>query len=444
MKNILLVLKREYLTRVKKKSFIIMTFLTPLLLAGMMIIPAWLATREGTSKRIEVIDESGLFEGKFKNAKELVFIYSSSKTLEKAKADLKTKKADVIAFIPKEILTNGTDIKIFAEKNVSLELKMKIENIVENEIENIKLLEAGLTQKILESTKANISSQTLSIDEEGEKNSSSIAATAIGYGFAFAIYMAIFLYGSQVMRGVMEEKQSRIVEVIISSVKPFQLMMGKIIGIALVGMTQFLLWITLTLTITTATTAILGSNPRTEMIEKTIDANKEMKEAKAKAQLKLTGQSMIDDSMAAIKTLNWPLILGSFLIYFLGGYLLYASYFAAIGSAVDSDTDIQQFMIPVTIPLVLAIIMAQFVLSDPDGQIAFWGSMIPLTSPILMMVRLPFGVPTWQLVLSISLLILSFIGMVKLSAKIYKVGILMYGKKVTLKEISKWLFYKGY
>lgn len=444
MKNILLVLKREYLTRVTKKTFLLMTFLTPILIAAISIIPGWLASRESNEKKIEIVDANGQFKDKFKNTTELKYFYSEKGDLEKAKTNLKADKVDLIVFIPKDIYEGKSEIKIYAEKNVSFDLKLKLENIVEKEIENVKLLEAGLTQKILESTKANVSSQTLSLDEDGEKNSSSGAATAIGYISALAIYMAIFIYGSQVMRGVMEEKQSRIVEVIVSSVRPFQLMMGKILGIALVGITQFMLWIILTTVITSATSKYLGSSNKAENAVAQIGQGKpEMEEVKAKITQKVAGKNMITDAVEAIKTLNIPLILMCFVIYFIGGYFLYASYFAAIGAAVDTDTDVQQFMLPVTIPLVLAIVLSQFVLSEPDGSIAFWGSVIPFTSPIIMMVRLPFGVPAWQLILSISVLIVSFIGMVLFAAKIYRVGILMYGKKPTYKEISKWLFYKG-
>jgi ABC-2 type transport system permease protein len=254
--------------------------------------------------------------------------------------------------------------------------------------------------------------------------------------------MTIFVYGVQVMKGVMEEKMSRIVEVIISSVKPFELMMGKIMGVALVGLTQFLLWIGLTFLITTASSQFLGTN-RFQAQSEQVQAQIAKSDPKSAAKMKQKTDSTIGQVTKALSTLNIPLILGTFLFYFFGGYLLYSALFAAVGSAVDNETDTQQFMMPITIPIILSIIMAQFVLREPDGSLAFWMSMIPFTSPIIMMVRMPFGVPAWEIALSMALLVMGFIFTTWLAARIYRIGILMYGKKVSYKELSKWLFYKG-
>ncbi|MFN5323709.1 MAG: ABC transporter permease, partial [Bacteroidota bacterium] len=257
-------------------------------------------------------------------------------------------------------------------------------------------------------------------------------------------YMSIFIYGTQVLRGVMEEKSNRIVEVIISSVKPFQLMLGKIVGIALVGLTQFLLWIVLTFTFSSvATSLFVDSNQIEQQMQQQvtplgtpIDKSSGVPTA---SQME-TGVEKVFDMVGSI---NFPLILGTFLFYFLGGYLLYASLFAAIGSAVDSDSDVQQFMLPVTIPMILSFVVAQNVMQSPDSTLAFWFSMIPLTSPIIMLVRVPFGVEAWELVLSMALLVGGFLFTTFLAGKIYRTGILLYGKKVTWKELGKWLFYKS-
>ncbi|GAB3898325.1 ABC transporter permease [Larkinella knui] len=444
MKIIFLILKREYLVRVKKKSFLIMTFVTPLLVSCIWLVPVFFAMRDIDQKKIEVIDESGKFEKTFKDTKELVFKPVNT-AVETAKKDFAKSGYDVLVHIPKDILENPKSLKIYAEKNVSLEVKNGIEKAVEQEIENIRLLDAGIDRKVLESTKVDVSSDTYSLSEEGEKDSSSGAATGIGYLCAFIIYFAIFIYGVQVMRGVMEEKTNRIVEVIISSVKPFQLMAGKITGVALVGLTQFLLWILLTFGISSIMSNVLGMESlgpqkRVEMMAQPPGTVRNATVEKPKSEQK---SSPVTTVFKAIGTLNIPLIIGCFLIYFIGGYLIYSALFAAVGSAVDSDTDVQQFMFPITIPLVLSFIMAQFIIREPDGAVAFWMSMIPFTSPIIMMVRIPFGVPAWEIILSVTLLIGGFIGTAWLAARIYRVGILMYGKKPSYKELVKWMFYKA-
>ncbi|GAB3335560.1 ABC transporter permease [Larkinella ripae] len=442
MRTIFLILKREYLVRVKKKSFLIMTFVTPLLVSCLWLVPVFFAMRDIDQKKVEVIDESGKFDKTFKDTKELVF--KPVKTpVETAKKDFAKSGYDVLVHIPNDILENPKGLKIYAEKNVSLEVKKGVENAVEREIENIRLMEAGIDRKVLESTKADVSSDTYSLSEEGEKDSSSGAATGIGYFCAFVIYIAIFIYGVQVMRGVMEEKMNRIVEVIISSVKPFQLMAGKITGVALVGLTQFLLWILLTFGISSIVSSVIGESigpqKRVEMMAPDPTQAQAPATEKPKTEQKSNPMGSV---LKAISTLDIPLIIGCFLIYFIGGYLIYSALFAAVGSAVDSDTDVQQFMFPITIPLVLSFIMAQFVIREPDGAVAFWMSMIPFTSPIIMMVRIPFGVPFWEIALSVVLLIGGFLGTAWLAARIYRVGILMYGKKPSYKELAKWVFYK--
>jgi ABC-2 type transport system permease protein len=445
MKNIFLVLKREYLTRVRKKSFIVMTILGPLLIGAFYGFIGWTAMSSISLKKVEVIDQSNIFKGKFKNTEELAYSYSSQ-TLDNAKKDFSKSGYDALVYIPKDIMGNPKGVKIFSEKSLSIELQNGIEKTIENEIETIKLTEAGITQKVLEDAKMNVSSETISLSEEGEKSNSAVAATIIGYVCAFLIYITVFIFGVQVMRSVMEEKTSRIVEVIISSIKPFELMMGKIIGVALVGLTQFTLWIILSFAVTTAATSLFGEKfsgspqQRMEQVKNMPQAQEIEKQVKKES---TGGAGLYGKAMKAVQTLPWVTILVCFIFYFLGGYLLYSALFGAVGSAVDSETDVQQFMLPITLPIIFAIAIAQFVIREPDGNLAFWTSMIPFTSPIIMMVRIPFGVPAWQIILSMVLLTGGFIGTTWLAARIYRVGILMYGKKPTFKEIGKWIFYKG-
>ncbi len=448
MKNILLIIQREYLTRVKKKSFIIMTILGPLLMGLMYAGVIWAAISSVNLKKIQVLDDSNLFEGKFKSSPEFVYEFTKG-NLSKTKNDFIGGHYDALVYIPKDILDNPKQVKIFAEKGVTLELQSKVESTIEREIESIKLTEAGITKSVLESAKMNIESETISLKNGGEEKSSAAAASIIGGICAFLIYLSVFIYGAQVMRSITEEKTSRIVEIIISSVKPFQLMIGKIVGVALVGLTQFGLWIVLTIGVISAGGSLAG-----EYLKKSQDTLTKSQMASlppeaqemAKAKMQQGGginSSAIPDIFGALDTLPVATIIISFLFYFIGGYLLYSALFGAVGSAVDSDTDTQQFMLPITIPIIAAFMIAQFVIRDPNSNLAIWTSMIPFTSPIIMMVRIPFGVPIWQIVVSVILLIAGFIFTTWIASRIYRVGILMYGKKVTWKEMGKWLFYKG-
>ncbi|MFN4085499.1 MAG: ABC transporter permease [Spirosomataceae bacterium] len=446
MKNILLIIQREYLTRVRKKSFIIMTILGPLLIGAMYGVIIWAAVTSIDTKKIHVVDESGLFQSKFNPSQEFVYTYDNQMSLDSAKSKFKDSGWDALVFIPESIYTNPKGVKIFAEKGVPLELQTTIERNIEREIETMKLTEAGITQSVLKDAKMDVSTETISLSDQGEKKSSAAAASAIGFFCAFLVYMAVFIYGAQVMRGIMEEKTSRIVEVIISSVRPFQLMIGKIVGVALVGLTQFGLWIVLSLGVFSLGSKVLGDQMNSysavseQQIAQLPPEAQEMARQKMQAS---TSSAVMPEIFEALETLPVATIVISFLFYFLGGYLLYSALFGAIGSAVDAETDTQQFMLPITIPIIASFVFAQFVLRDPNGPLAIWLSMIPFTSPIIMMVRIPFGVPIWQIAVSISLLIGGFIFTTWLASRIYRVGILMYGKKVTWKEMAKWLFYKG-
>lgn len=442
MKNILLILQREYLVRVKKKSFIIMTFVTPMLFVLFYAGIIWTAIGSTDTKEVLVLDESGLMKEGFKDSKNVKFNFTNS-PIEEAKQEFELGNNSALLHIPRDVVDNPRSVRIYARKNVSLELKSKLENYIEGQIEDMRLRAAGITPEVIAEAKVNVSAQTINLSQGEEKESNSGAATVIAVICGMIIYFAVLLYGTQVMRSVTEEKTSRIIEVIISSVKPFQLLIGKIVGVALVGLTQFTLWIVLSI--------LLVSGAGYMVRDKMENIQQEVKEAQISTMpreieseiSKVDEPNVAAEILRGLNSLNLPLILGSFLFYFLGGYLLYSALMGAVGSAVDQETDTQQFVFPITLPLIFGFIVAQIAIRDPDGPLVFWTSLIPLTSPIVMMVRIPFGVPGWQIILSMFLLILGFLGTVWVAARIYRVGILMYGKKVTYKELSKWLFYKN-
>jgi ABC-2 type transport system permease protein len=435
MNKILLILQREYLVRVQKRSFVIMTLLGPLLIAAIYSVPVILALRDSKARTIAVIDESGLLKGDFKGDKKLTF-KSLSGSLPAGKQAVLDEKYYAVLYIPKITVDNPAGIKLFSKKGISMEVESAVERSLKREIEGVKLRQAGIDTHVLERIDTRVSIDTKNLtDDDGEKDSSTGAAFIVGFGAAFIIYISIFIYGVQVMRGVIEEKTNRIVEVIISSVKPFQLMVGKITGIALVGLTQFLLWIILGTAVSTVAIGMLRSTAGADQEQ----VDEALREAPALEQ-RANG---FEKAIAAMNTLNVPLLLSTFLFYFLGGYLIYSALFAAVGAAADSETDTQQFMFPITIPLILSFVLAQYVIQNPDGPLAFWLSMIPLTSPIIMMVRIPFNPPAWEIGLSMVLLVLGFLFITWIAARIYRVGILMYGKKVNYKELAKWVFYRA-
>jgi len=438
MDKIFLILKREYLVRVQKKSFILMTLLGPLLMGGITGGSAFLTYRSIKEKVVQVVDESGMFKDKFTDSKGVKFVYSDL-NVDQAKKALPKTDYQALLYIPSLDPKNPQGVTLFADKSVSMMLQGQIENVLSKKLEEINMEKAGIDRKILAQTKSSVSINIVALGDDGEKNSSAEITFWIGYVCAFLIYISVFIYGAQVMRGVLEEKTNRIVEVIISSVKPFQLMMGKILGIGLVGLTQFFLWIVLSWGVLGITTTVFA--PQDAPVVKTEQMDAPSSDEGKKASVE--SDHIILKFGKALEGQGIALILACFLFYFLGGYLLYSSLFAAVGAAADSETDTQQFMFPITIPLIAAFIVAQVVLQDPDGAVAFWLSMVPLTSPIIMMVRVPFGVPVWELLLSMALLVAGFVGTTWLAARIYRVGILMYGKKVNIKELSKWLFYKG-
>jgi len=422
-----------------------MTILGPILMASIWVIPLYLANVSDGQKIIQVLDETGLFKNQFKNTAELTFV-PVSMDVEIAKNGLSTSGNYALLFIPKTQLNVPTSAILYSGHQPSLDVKSHIKEVMQKEIESLKLETSGIDPEILKSIKTNVSINTIKIDEKGaETKSFTEVSMVVGIFAGILIYMFIFMFGAQVMRGVIEEKTSRIIEVIISSVKPFQLMMGKIVGIALVGLTQFLLWVFLTFSIVTVFQLSMSGDNKLSKTDKMFSPQGKILNAeKLKEFSEKTAEKddMEFQIIEAISSINYAVMVGSFIFFFLAGYLLYAALFAAIGSAVDSEADTQQFMFPVTIPLILSIVMAQFVITNPDGPVAFWFSIIPLTSPVIMMVRIPFGVPFWELFLSMSLLVVTFLGATWMAAKIYRTGILMYGKKVNYAELWKWLRYK--
>ena len=453
MNKISVIIKREYITRVRKKSFIIMTILAPLLMASIIIVPTLLMMNQsGEFKKIAVIeDKSDLFKGVIKNTKDAEFVYLENTKLEDLKKSFETAGYYGILYISPEIINTPNAVQLISKQQPPIGLLQYIENSLKNEIERQKLLAYKIENlnEIMKNIETNVSIQTIKIDSTGAvKTTSTGIAMGLAYILGFLMYMLVFIFGSQVMRGVIEEKTSRVVEVIISSVKPVQLMMGKIIGIALVGLTQFMIWIFLTLAIVTVLkstilqktniTEIAQVAPQNMMTGNNVSAASTTQTAEVSPQL-AEFSKMFDSAMNQ----PWGLIIIAFIFYFATGYLLYASVFAAIGSAVDNETETQQFMLPVTIPILLGLMVAMGTMQNPESSLSFWCSMIPLTSPIVMMARIPFGVPYWQIAVSMVVMLITFAFFVWMAAKVYRTGILMYGKKTSWKEMWKWLRYSG-
>ena len=439
MNKIALIIQREYLTRVKKTSFILMTLFGPILMAALMLVPIWIGLKDKDIQIIEVIDETGLFINQFENSLTLQFDYEF-KPIEEAKASFYKEKYTSILHISS--LGKQTTAQLYYKKQPGISTIGNIESTIEKGIRNIELKDKfNITKAQLDEIQPEVTVNPIALSETGGEESKNVGvSTVLGFAGAIMIYFFIFMYGIQIMRGVIEEKTSRIVEIIISSVKPFQLMMGKIIGIALVGLTQFSLWIILSMGIYAIGMAAISSGDVANMVNTEQMMQGEQMNEVTKVANPTNLEAQISEMLQQIPIAK---LLISFLFYFLGGYLLYGAFLAAIGSAVDNEADSQQFMMPVTIPLIFSFVVASTVMENPDGAFAFWLSIIPITSPIIMMVRIPFGVETWELLLSMTLLVLGFLGATWMAAKIYRTGILMYGKKITYKELWKWLSYKG-
>lgn len=460
MSKTALIIKREYLTRVRKKSFIIMSILGPILFAAFMIVPGVLATMEDKEvKTIAVIDQSTILTSYstgepvsvIPNTETIKFKVVQDTDLETLKAHLEETGYYAVLFIPENIFSSERAI-LYSYKQPSLEVSMHIENAIEKEIEDLKLIANKIENldQILKEIETNIKVTKIKWSRDGEDRKTSTGVVmAVGYLAGFMIYFFIFLFGAQVMRGVLEEKTNRIVEVIVSSVKPFQLMMGKIIGIGLVGLTQFLIWVVFTgILVVGAQQLFMPELSAVNPTQQVAPGELFSQEGAGVSEI-ATGiedpeaNELIMEVMGSIGSINIGLLFFSFIFYFLFGYLLYGSMFAVVGAASDNETDTQQFMLPITLPLILAIFVMINTINNPEGPLAFWFSMIPFTSPVVMMVRIPFGVYAWELALSGGLLVLTYLGMTWVAGKIYRTGILMYGKKVTYKELWKWLRYKN-
>ena len=445
MNKINLIIQREYLTRVKKKSFLIMSIAGPILFAGIMIVPIWLASEDDDSQNVEVIDETGMFVNKFENNDEVNFNYEF-RSLNEAQEELNSddQKYTAILHIPSIVVTHPKTVQLFYKEKPQGSSVNHMKREIAKNIEDKKLQDLyNLSYDQVSGLRPSIGIVVNKLTESGEaEEKSDDIAMGLGLAGALVIYMFIFIFGVQVMRGVIEEKTNRIIEVLISSVKPFELMMGKIVGIAMVALTQIALWVLLSAGIYAGVTAFFSDELAASQKAKIEQLESVNPEAKREiAEVSATGDVMAKLS-AKMSTINFPVVIGCFIFYFIGGYLLYGSLFASVGAAVDNETDTQQFMAPITIPLILGIVMAQVVMQNPDGTLAFWASIIPFTSPIVMMVRVPFGVETWEVILSMVMLAATFVGSTFMAGKIYRIGILLYGKKPTFKEIGKWIFTK--
>ncbi|NGY35973.1 ABC transporter permease [Flavobacterium sp. XN-5] len=438
MSIISLIIKREFVAKVRNKSFIVMTFLSPLLFVAIAAFVGYLSSMKAETKRIAIHDESGLFVEEFiaQNNSKSEFKYLDLSLIDSKflKDSITNESYEGLLLIPKSnnVADFESKIQFISNSSPSISFIEKVQDIVANKITKTNLVEANLDTLAIRNaqSKVNISLAKAS-GEESVKGLNEIKI-AIGGGFGYLIMMFIIIYGNMVMRSVIEEKTNRIIEIIISSVKPFQLMIGKIIGTSLAGILQFFIWAIIGLSLMFAASIFFGVN-----VGPTARVSPELME---QAQHELSGTVQM-----YIKELwNLPIasMLIGFVVYFIGGYFLYSSFYAAIGAAVDNQTDSQQFLLPIIMPLMLSVYVGFFsVMNDPHGTLAVVFSMIPLTSPIVMLMRIPFGVPLWQIAISVTLLFATFFSVVWFAAKIYRVGILMYGKKPTWKELYKWLKY---
>jgi len=451
MNKIALIFKREYLTRVTKKSFLILTILTPLLFAVVMFLPSYLMTRENTEEqKVAVIDRSTIFLGKLNDSRSTKFIFYPVSDYEKVKKNFENGEFYALLEVPENILVSNR-VLVYSKKQINIDVKSHINSQLERQFEELKRSELVARVGIpdldeqMRNTKASIAVETIKIDEDGKgKKGSTEIAMVMGYIVGFLIYMFVFLYGTMVMRGVLEEKQNRIVEVIISSVKPIELMIGKILGIAAVGLTQFVIWVLLMCGIFMGAKSFLLKESTVQQMAQVQSQNIMSGGSQVSAEMMQNIEpNKMNEIMTQISSVNFTEIIIYFLIYFILGYLLYSSLMAAIASAVDSEEDVNQLMLPVQMPLIVSLIIMMNVMKNPEGALAIWCSHIPFTSPMIMMVRIPFGVPWWEVLISISILVVTTFATVWFAAKIYRTGVLMYGKKITWKELFKWMKYRN-
>ena len=448
MRNIKTIISREYLIRVKKKSFLITTFLVPVLFAALCILPSvimLMAKEKG--KEIAVVDQSGIVLPYLTDSRSVTYVDHSDKTVEDKKAFVNEHGVDALVIIsPVDPATNSLSVASYSDKPLSIDLTEDVRSKVDDAVEDYRIAQYDIAdlKTIMEDIKVDVPMSTFVFDESGEEKESSFEVPMIiSMVLSMVIYMFVMMFCGMVMQSVIEEKSSRVVEVLVSSVKATELMFGKIIGVACVALTQFFLWIVLTLVLVSGFSAfvgfdsLMGDPAQTEqMMEMTatmggVDV--------AEMTAAMTEDNGLGTVLNTLKDFNWGQMIFAFVVYFILGYLLYASFYAAIGSAVENEADTQQLQMPLTVPLMLAFFVALYAFKAPDSAVVWWGSMIPFTSPIVMLARIPYGVPTWELALSMSLLAVTFVACGWVSAKIYKIGILMFGKKTNFKDLWKWL-----
>lgn len=433
-----LVAKREFLSRVQKKTFLLTTILLPLVIFGFYALIIYFTVKSTDDFKVAVVDNANIFGGKILSKGDISFVFLKDESTENLKVRVAKKEFDGYVIVGNQFNAAANDSLVFVSgKTVGMMTRSDIQKRINNALENQRLLSSlNISKKTLDSLQRGNEIVFSTLEGKAEDDSKASASLIVGYISGFLIYIILFIYGTMVMRGVMEEKTTRIAEVIISSVKPFQLMMGKITGIGAVGLVQFLIWICLTLFLRVLLPLIIPG-----MAEVT-------QPGAAQALETAKSSGAFSQVMSSLGGLNIGLIVGCFVFYFLGGYLLYSSLFAAVGSVVNEDPqEAQSLLLPITMPIIFSIVIMQSAVNNPTGGLAVFGSLFPLTSPIVMMARIPFGVPGtvpyWQLILSMALLVGGFLSTTWLSAKIYRVGILMYGKKVSWKEMSKWAFRKS-
>ncbi|MCL5128818.1 MULTISPECIES: ABC transporter permease [unclassified Algibacter] len=437
MNHLPLIIKREYLNKVRNKSFIIMTFLSPIIFVALIGVVAYLAQLNNDKIRvISVLDESGLVKDIFKNSEFTTYHVLENMSLDDAKDLAKETQAYGLLHVDKmeDLKTLSKHITFYSEESPSINTISDLENQIEAKLTNIKLLENGVDVDMINASKIGVEIAQESFDGEKTSKIDSIVKIAFGGALGYLLFMFIIIYGNMIMRSVIEEKTSRIIEVIISSVKPVQLMLGKIFGTSLAGITQFVIWTILGFVLMLIVSAVFGI----DLAQVQTPQQQMMQQAMENPDLNMK----VQDVLTAFYNLPLFNLVLAFILFFIGGYLLYSSFYAAIGAAVDNETDTQQFMMPIIMPLVLAVYIGIFtVVEDPHGTVSTVFSFIPLTSPVVMLMRIPFGVPIWQQVLSFLILVGTFMLTVWFAAKIYRVGILMYGKKPTYKELIKWMKY---
>lgn len=447
-RNIGIIISREYLTRVKKKSFLLTTFLVPVLFAAVCILPSVIMfLAKDTGKKVAVVDQSAIVMPYFTDTETIDYTDYSTESVDSLKSNFAELGLDVLLVVsPVDSATRSVTVSSYSEKPVSIDMKEALSSRINEAVEDYRLsfYDTADLKQIMADVESDVSIATYLLDESGsEKITSAEVYPIISMVLSIIIYMFIAMFSGMVMQSVIEEKSSRIVEVLVSSVKATELMFGKIIGVACVALTQFFLWIFLTAVLVGGFStfvgfdSIMGDPAQTEQLMEMAGSAGGVSVDDVKAMTQ--NESELGAVLNTLRDLNYVQLILAFVIYFALGYLLYSSLFAAIGSAVENEADTNQLQMPVTVPLMLAFFIAIYAFRAPDSQIVFWGSMIPFTSPIVMLARIPLGVPTWELVLSIALLAGTFVACAWMSAKIYKIGILMFGKKTTFQDLWKWL-----